>query len=283
MPGAHRFSPAGSRPRVVCSRPRPPPGRCRRSPRPGRPTCCWTPWPRLATAGPCGGSRRAARRPTDAFAAQGVSAADNFRWGWLTTVPANVLWDEESWQTINERQLQVARDAGALARLPIDLTALAILRRPGAVTSAAAAAAIAETDAVVEATETRIAPYAAMLLAALRGREADGHRADRRGGAGAPTRADRGSPSSTRTGPAAVLFNGLGHYDQAMSAAERAAADSPELFLSGVGPARAHRGRRRESANAPRRRGGLRPPGRGHDGRRHRLGAGPRGPLPRPD
>ena len=38
---------------------------------------------------------------------------------------------------------------------------------------AAAARVIAEADAVTQATGTRIAPYGAMLLAALRGREAE--------------------------------------------------------------------------------------------------------------
>ena len=37
-----------------------------------------------------------------------------------------------------------------------------------------AAAATAEAEAITEATGIRIAPYGAMLLAALRGREADG-------------------------------------------------------------------------------------------------------------
>ena len=67
------------------------------------------------------------RQATMAFAADEVAAEDNFRWGWLTTVPSNVLWDDDNWHAINVRQLQLARDAGALARLPIDLTALAIL------------------------------------------------------------------------------------------------------------------------------------------------------------
>ena len=60
------------------------------------------------------------------FAHEG-SAEESFRWGWLTTIPSNVLWDEETWQVINERQLRRARDVGALVRLPIDLTAQAVL------------------------------------------------------------------------------------------------------------------------------------------------------------
>ena len=59
---------------------------------------------------------RAAAAPTlkeaaNAFAAEG-SAEDNFRWGWLTTVPSNLLWDEESWYAINDRQLRRAREVG---------------------------------------------------------------------------------------------------------------------------------------------------------------------------
>src|SRR5215475_1251444 len=67
------------------------------------------------------------QQATRAVAGDAVAADDNFRWGWLSTVPSNVLWDDASWHAISARQLQRARDAGALARLPIDLTASAIL------------------------------------------------------------------------------------------------------------------------------------------------------------
>jgi DNA-binding CsgD family transcriptional regulator len=169
------------------------------------------------------------RRATSAFAAEEVSARENFRWGWLTTVPSNVLWDEESWHAINLRQLRLARDAGALARLPIDLTASAILAAWWG-DFASAAAAIAEADAVTEATETRIAPYGAMLLAAFQGREAD-----------ASTLIDAATTDAIAGGQgigvqyarwvAAILFNGLGRYEEALAAAEQAGGDIPELFL----------------------------------------------------
>jgi len=106
-----------------------------------------------------------------AFADDGCAAEENFRWGWLTTVPSNVLWDDETWHAINVRQLDRAREVGALVRLPIDLTALAILVGWWG-DFAAAASAIAQADAVT-ATGARIAPYSSMLLAALRGREAE--------------------------------------------------------------------------------------------------------------
>jgi DNA-binding CsgD family transcriptional regulator len=170
------------------------------------------------------------KQATSAFAATEVSAADNFRWGWLTTVPSNVLWDDETWHAINVRQLRLARTAGALARLPIDLTAMAILAVwRGDLTRAAAV--IAETDAVVEATETRIAPYGAMLLAAFRGREAEAvplieSAADDSGAGG------QGIGVQYAQWVTAILFNGLGRYHRALAAAQQASADTPPLFLS---------------------------------------------------
>ena len=170
------------------------------------------------------------RRATSAFAAEEISAADNFRWGWLTTVPSNVLWDEQSWNAINVRQLRSARAAGALARLPIDLTALAVLVTwRGGFTEAEAA--IPELDAVVEATETRIAPYSAMLLAAFRGRAAEASALIRTAAEDAAA-GGQGIGLQYAEWASAVLFNGLGRYQEALTASRQASADTPELFLS---------------------------------------------------
>jgi DNA-binding CsgD family transcriptional regulator len=170
------------------------------------------------------------RRATNAFAAEDVSVEENLRWGWLTTVPSNLLWDDASWHAISARQLQFARDAGALARLPIDLTARAILVAWWG-DFASAAAVIAELEAVTEATETGIAPYGAMLLAAFQGGEAE-----------ATTLIESAVADSTTGGQgigvqyaqwvASILFNGLGRYDQALAAAREASEESPELFVS---------------------------------------------------
>jgi DNA-binding CsgD family transcriptional regulator len=169
------------------------------------------------------------RRATNAFAATETSAEDNFRWGWLTTVPSNVLWDDESWHAINSRQLELARDAGALARLPIDLTASAILAAMWG-DFAGAEAAIAEAEAVTEATETRIAPFGAMLLAALQGREAEASALIDAAISGAIA-GGQGIGVQYARWVAAILFNGLGRYDEALAAAEQAGGDTPELFL----------------------------------------------------
>jgi DNA-binding CsgD family transcriptional regulator/tetratricopeptide (TPR) repeat protein len=165
-----------------------------------------------------------------AFAADETPAEQNFRWGWLTTVPCNVLWDDERWYAINARQLQLARDAGALARLPIDLTAMAILVAWWG-DFARAAAVIAEADAVTEATETRMAPFGAMLLAALRGREAEASVLIE-STVSAATAGGQGIGVQYAQWVAAILFNGLGRYEQALAAARQASEVTPELFLS---------------------------------------------------
>ena len=118
------------------------------------------------------------RRSADAFAADDAPGPEIFGSGWLMTVPCNVLWDDETWHAINRRQLRLVRDAGALARLPIDLTASAMLHTLWGEFEGAAAA-IAEAETVTQATHTRMAPYGAMLLAALSGSRRRGHHADR--------------------------------------------------------------------------------------------------------
>jgi DNA-binding CsgD family transcriptional regulator len=148
----------------------------------------------------------------------------------LTTVPCNVGWDDETWHAINARQVRLARDAGALARLPIDLTASAILVAWRG-DFARAAELIAEIDAVTEATETRIAPYGAMLLAALRGEETEA-RALIEATIEDATAGGQGIGVQYAEWAAAILFNGLGRYEQALTAAHRATEETPELFLS---------------------------------------------------
>ena len=94
---------------------------------------------------------------------------ENFRWGWLTTISAKLLWDEDSWQAVSARYLREGRERGALARLPIDLTDWAIFGT-WCGDFGAAAVAIAELEAITKATGSHIAPYAQLLLAAFRGR-----------------------------------------------------------------------------------------------------------------
>ena len=169
------------------------------------------------------------RRATATFADEASPAQENFRWGWLTTNLPNLLWDEESWHAISARNLKEARDAGALARLPIDLADWGILCAWFG-DFGAASAAIAEAAAIQKATGTDIAPYAQLLLSALQGQEdalpliESTIRDAETGG--------QGLSVQWAEWVSAILFNGLGNYDRALASAQRAAAETPQLQFS---------------------------------------------------
>ena len=168
---------------------------------------------------------------TKRFAHEEFPAEESLRWGWLTVVPTYVLWDEESTYAICLSQMRAVREAGALARLSLDLATLGLLAvRCG--DFAGAAGAIAEADALSEATGNEMAPFSAMMLAALRGREAE---------ARALIESVRDEASPLGQGVAiqltewmfAILCNGLGRYEEALAAAQHASTHSPEeLFVA---------------------------------------------------
>jgi DNA-binding CsgD family transcriptional regulator/tetratricopeptide (TPR) repeat protein len=168
-------------------------------------------------------------RANATFANEASPVQENFRWGWLTTTPPNVLWDEDSWHAVSARNLKEARDAGALARLPIDLADWAIF-----VTSCgdfgAADGTIAELEAIMKATGTHMAPYAQMLLAAFRG-QSDALPLIESTLRDAATNG-QGLSVQWAEWASALLFNGLGRYDQALASAQRAAEETPQLQCS---------------------------------------------------
>ena len=172
----------------------------------------------------------ALRRASSAFIAGETPAEDSFRWTALAPIPSYVLWDDESWYAINARQLGLAREAGALATLP-----MALMTRSGidawSGEFAKAAEAIAEADAIVEVTGTRLAPYTAMLLGALRGREADVFTLLKTA-INEAAAVGQGLAVPHSEWVKAILFNGLGRYEEALVAAQRASNDTPELFTS---------------------------------------------------
>src|SRR5262249_12073856 len=99
------------------------------------------------------------RQATAAFVTAETPPEDSFRWTALPPVPSFTLWDDGSWHRISTRQLQLAREAGALARVPMALGTGAVLDAWSG-EFAKAADATAEAAAIVEATGSRLAPYA---------------------------------------------------------------------------------------------------------------------------
>ena len=151
-----------------------------------------------------------------------IPVDDVLRWGWMTVGASAAVWDHEGWLASCARQVQIVRDAGALAALPIHLTYLAM----GVVWTgdfAGTASLVAEIDGVAAVTGSRFPPYALLRLRALQGREGEATAAiasaiEQFGG--------QGMTALRAYWAAAVLYNGLGRYEEAASAALRATSNA---------------------------------------------------------
>jgi DNA-binding CsgD family transcriptional regulator len=173
------------------------------------------------------------RRALTAFGS-GMSADEELRWLWLACVVALHLWDDERWDVLSGRYVELARGAGALSELPLALNMRAyMLLFAGDLT--AAAALIDEIQAVTEATGGSRAPYGALALAALRGRQAEAS-ALIEGTIRDVTRRGEGLGVAVAERANAVLNNGLGRYREAMTAAQKILADprDPDVRYPGV-------------------------------------------------
>jgi DNA-binding CsgD family transcriptional regulator/tetratricopeptide (TPR) repeat protein len=169
------------------------------------------------------------RRALDAVS-HAARHGEDVRWLWLACRVATDLWDDERWHELATRQLRSARDAGALSVLPIALT----YRAGVAVHSgefAAAAAMIDEAEAISQATGNAPLRYTSLVLAAWRGDETQALELIRRSRDDATDRGE-GRAITLAEYVTAVLYNGLGRYPVALSAAKRAA-DYDSLGLRG--------------------------------------------------
>src|SRR5215831_18960047 len=114
----------------------------------------------------------ALRQAASAFVGADAPAQELLQFGLMAYAAAMVLWDEDGARAIAARQVRLARDLGALDQLLHALLALAhndIFRGD----FEAVDSLIAEADAVCEATGSRLAPFTAMLLASMRGNQAE--------------------------------------------------------------------------------------------------------------
>jgi DNA-binding CsgD family transcriptional regulator len=166
------------------------------------------------------------RRALSAFDRE-TSAEEDLRWLWLASFAAIHLWDDARWDTLSSRHVQLTREAGALSELPLALSQrIYVLLFAGEMV--AAASLVEEVQVATEATGSRLAPYGELCLAALRGREAElsilaattKDEAVQRG---------EGLGTGLTDWATAVLHNGLGHYQNAMQAAEKASAYLPNI------------------------------------------------------
>jgi DNA-binding CsgD family transcriptional regulator len=159
------------------------------------------------------------RKALDAFGID-ISVEEELRWFWVADIVAQHVWDDDRWQLLTDRHVQLARDVGALSQLPMALNARAfILLFAGDL--AEVAAIVQELQAVAEATGIHFAPYAAMGLEALRGRQAETAGLVDATIEDASLRGE-GNGIAVAEWATAVLNNGVGDYLKAMTAAQRA-------------------------------------------------------------
>jgi DNA-binding CsgD family transcriptional regulator len=173
------------------------------------------------------------RRAHSAFDTAGMPATEQLRWKWLATVSAVHLWDDALWETLSQRHVELARDAGALGELPLALSQRAYVHL-FAGELAAAASLVHEIEAATEATGSDLAPYGAVGLVALRGHEAEAASLIDRSRADVKRRGE-GIGLSVLDWAEAVLYNGLGRYEQARAAAVRVAVHPQDLSASNWG------------------------------------------------
>ena len=112
------------------------------------------------------------RPAIDLFLKDQVSDDEWLQWGRSATTAALALWDMDSWTELSSRQIDRTRASGALASLVLSLN-LHAFGTTNRGDLEAAAALVAEQNAVREATGTRMASYGARLLAAYQGHPFD--------------------------------------------------------------------------------------------------------------
>ncbi|MEV4350911.1 AAA family ATPase [Actinoplanes sp. NPDC049596] len=153
-----------------------------------------------------------------ALALADLPPADVLRWGWVATGVNAAVWDDEAMRATSARWMRIVRDAHALRELPYLLTVV------GYASSwtgdfEATAAFIAEADAVAAASGIPLPPYAELRLLSLRGREAE-TAALVAATVESSAAAGLGMGNTAAQWAAAVLYNGLARYPEAMRAAQ---------------------------------------------------------------
>jgi DNA-binding CsgD family transcriptional regulator len=173
----------------------------------------------------------ALRRALSAFRAEAAAGQESFRWLWSACHMALMLWDDENLDMLTGRQVQLARDAGALGLLP-----LALSQRCGihffAGDLKAAETLVADVSAAAEATGSGLPPHAALGLAAFNGSEAEVCELAR----GTIKEVIARSQDPGALWATAVLCNGLGRFDEGLTAALRASEAPDDHWSSAVLP-----------------------------------------------
>ncbi|MFI7455399.1 AAA family ATPase [Nonomuraea sp. NPDC049714] len=154
---------------------------------------------------------------------------DLLKWGWAACGVSALLWEDQIMTDTPTRALEAVRAAGALSELPLYLHSLGV---PISLSGdfAAAAALVAESEAVAEVTGVPMTQHTQLLLTAMQGREAEA-------AALIDATIEEAGASGQLNGVAsahwatAILHNGLASHGLALSAAQ-ATTQSANLIVS---------------------------------------------------
>lgn len=151
----------------------------------------------------------------------GMPADEELRWQWVAGILARLVWDDEKWEVLSARHVELARAAGALSELPIALNSRAFMLIFAGDLSGAAAL-MQEVQPAIEATGGSLAPYSVLGLHAFAGEATE-----------AAALADAITTDANRRGEGvgltivewamAVMYNGVGDHRKAMTSAQRGA------------------------------------------------------------
>ena len=165
-----------------------------------------------------------------AFCEEAILPPEESRWLSFACRAAWDVWDEESWRLLATREVRRARDAGALTTMPLLLTSLSYLQVLCGELSAAESL-LDEIRAITAAIGIPAHRYVEIWVAALRGREpellalVEGFTTD------AKARGE-GFALGFAGQARAVLYNGLGRYEEAFAAVREAVDVAPYSELS---------------------------------------------------
>jgi DNA-binding CsgD family transcriptional regulator len=163
------------------------------------------------------------RRAIDGFREE-TSRGDGRRWLWIASRVAAFLWDDENWDMLSARFVEIARDAGALSVLPVALATRSVVPL-FAGELAVAFSLLDEVVAINEATGASLAPYVGLAHVTFQGREAEATPLIEAATREIVRRGDRDALRFIHW-VTAVLDNGLGRYEEALVAAQQAGEDT---------------------------------------------------------
>ncbi|WP_123025657.1 helix-turn-helix transcriptional regulator [Mycolicibacterium stellerae] len=151
----------------------------------------------------------------------GPSSDNLLRCLWQVGIAALHVWDDESWERLSTRHVELARSSGALTELPLALTSRVVMHVFAGELNAAEIL-VREVQSVTEATGSSLSPNGAIALAAFRGDRAAVAALTAATTKDATTRGE-GIGLTVAEWTTAVLNNGLGRYGDAIVAVRHTA------------------------------------------------------------